>query len=455
MGARGGRGGTQQAAPENNSQRKTPKISNTKNSNCTDCLGNHSQTSQLQLVASVRQRLMDPMSRKRNASDGDSGFDSALSSRSSSISLDQEPPDFGKQFFAPADYEACDYAANLLTSKLNNSLRETFLDILNKDEDIEQDEDELLLITNRVTGSETLFKPPSRLTFCKSQPQVANTHSSEDYDRNNAIPRNHLFHDRLEYEREKQIDKMDLVEVDLVMETGLSPPPSLGIRVIGVNMIHGVPDKLNIYVKRVVEDSVAGCDGRIRINDHIVEVNGISLVGVSQKLAAQTLSNCAICPETGKVHFVLARSPRDVAENSEEKKDDVATIAEVAEVIPAEVAEVIKSDIWDNEEPVSKVKVKEPLVKGSTSTDIVRNFTQAPDSFLKAQTEPEFVGRDAVRLIQKTENEERSRDKSEVVKNVETLRKMLRLSKITVLVASFILVSAIVTVAESPKRKMT
>ena len=38
--ARGGRGGTQEAAPENNSQQKTPKISNTKNSNCTDCLGN-------------------------------------------------------------------------------------------------------------------------------------------------------------------------------------------------------------------------------------------------------------------------------------------------------------------------------------------------------------------------------------------------------------------------------
>ena len=43
---------------------------------------------------------------------------------------------------------------------------------LQQDEDIEQDEDELLLITNRVTGSETLFKPPSRLTFCKSPPQV-------------------------------------------------------------------------------------------------------------------------------------------------------------------------------------------------------------------------------------------------------------------------------------------
>ena len=28
----------------------------------------------------------------------------------------------------------------------------------------------------------------------------------------------------------------------------------------------------NTNVQRVVEDSVAGCDGRIRVNDHIVEV---------------------------------------------------------------------------------------------------------------------------------------------------------------------------------------
>ena len=50
------------------------------------------------------------------------------------------------------------------------------------------------------------------------------------------------------------------------------PPPSLGIRIIGVNMIHGVPDKLNIYVKKVMPDSVAGRDARIRVDDHIVEV---------------------------------------------------------------------------------------------------------------------------------------------------------------------------------------
>jgi len=418
------------------------------------------------------------MSRKRNASDGDSGFDSALSSRSSSISLDQESPEFGKQFFAPTDYEACDYAANLLTSKLNNSLRETFNDILNKDEDIEQDEEELLLITNRVTGSETLFKPPSRLTFCKSPPQVANTHSSEDYDRNNAIPRNHLFHARLEYELEKQIDKMDLVEVDLVMETGLSPPPSLGIRVIGVNMIHGVPDKLNIYVKRVVEDSVAGCDGRIRVNDHIVEVNGISLVGVSQKLAAQTLSNCAICPETGTVHFVLARPPlengellekSEQANNLEEKEENLATNTNTLNTLDQDKALSSKDQEMDakrqrlkNKEDASMDTTENNLEKIRADVDLVddrppttrgesivcnsgrqnsrKEFTRSPHPILKAQSEPEFEGRDAVRL---TKNfGERCEDNSSVLGKLVCLKTMLRMSKMTVMVTAMAILIA-------------
>ena len=114
---------------------------------------------------------------------------------------------------------------------------------------------------------------------------------------------------------------MTLVEVDLIVDSNASPPSNLGIRVVGVNMIHGVQDKLNIYIKKVVDDSLAGADGRIRINDHIVEVNGISLVGVSQRFAAQTLSKCAISPETGTVHFVLARQD-ETDENQEEEEED-------------------------------------------------------------------------------------------------------------------------------------
>lgn len=226
------------------------------------------------------------------------------------------------------------------------------------------------------------------------------------------------------------------------MESGVSPPPSLGIRVIGVNMIHGVPDKLNIYVKRIVEDSVAGCDGRILVNDHIVEVNGISLVGVSQKLASQTLSNCAICPETGTVHFVLARPPKDAEEASETEENGDASI--IADKI------VLGKEVKDKEESIAKVT-------GATecgSVSDTKGFTQSPDSFLKAQAEPEFVGRDAVRLIQKTADKERiSEDHHSVGMKMELLRSMLRLSKMTVLLTSLML-AAMPNIVAQPKRKM-
>ena len=79
-------------------------------------------------MASVRPSLMDPMSRKRsvhncqwkvksgkvvrfrifrNASDGDSGFDSALSSRSSSISLDQVSSHITNRMSTDLVYHQC------------------------------------------------------------------------------------------------------------------------------------------------------------------------------------------------------------------------------------------------------------------------------------------------------------------------------------------------------------
>jgi len=246
---------------------------------------------------------MDPLFRKRNASDGDSGFDSALSSRSSSISLEDQQ-EYEKLSEEPIN--------DLKSSLLPPSLRS----LITPDEDIFEDGDnpDLFSIINKVTGSQILYKPPSRLKFTKAPPQYFTTFSSEEYLRCDVIPRSQLFQARLEYELEKQIEKMDLVEVDLNMSSPDSKhPPSLGIRVIGVNMIHGIKDKLNIYVKRVLEDSVAGHDGRIRVNDQIVEVNGVSLVGVGQKVAASSLSNCSVLPETDTVHFLLAR-PKEVKE---------------------------------------------------------------------------------------------------------------------------------------------
>merc|ERR1712222_316585 len=80
------------------------------------------------------------------------------------------------------------------------------------------------------------------------------------------------------------------------------------------------------------------------INDHIVEVNGISLVGVSQRFAAQTLSKCAISPETGTVHFVLARQD-ETDENQEEDCNKKEIKCDETEAV---VKHKLKNDNDDN-----------------------------------------------------------------------------------------------------------
>lgn len=350
---------------------------------------------------------MESLIRKRNVSDGDSGFDSALSSRSSSISL-EESPEFGKLFHEDED---------LLNAKLYfPSLKDKFSNILTLDEDIRRDDDndELYVVVNQVTGVETMYKPPSRLKFCHT-PSYSTTYSMDEYNRGNPIPRSQLFHSRLEYELEKQVANMDLVEVELVVNNDISPPPSLGIRVVGVNMIHGVQDKLNIYVKKVVEDSLAGRDGRILLNDHIIEVNGVSLVGVSQKLAASTLSHCAISPETGTVHFVLARprvtEPEEEAETSnQENKCDES-----------------KAVLAKEDNIISTKSVDDDHINGDTKI-----FTKPGNAFLD-NGDDSFVGRDTVRL------------KGSSSSNHHELLKMARFSKQLVIFGSLLLVSVYVT----------
>ena len=144
---------------------------------------------------------MDSLTRKRNVSDGDSGFDSALSSRSSSISL-EESPEFGK-LFQLEEEEA------LLTSKLYlvSGLKDKFPNLLTPDEDIRRDYelDDLYVIVNQVTGEETHYKPPGRVSFRGGPASVGETHCGEDYDRGHPIPRSQLFHSRIEYELEKQV----------------------------------------------------------------------------------------------------------------------------------------------------------------------------------------------------------------------------------------------------------
>lgn len=124
---------------------------------------------------------------------------------------------------------------------------------------------------------------------------VGETHHKEDYERGN--PDLDPVAESAVYELEKRLDKME--KFDLILN---KDKDGYGLSIIGMGIgaDSGV-EKLGIYVKKVFPGQAAEKVG-IQMADQIVEVDGVSLVGVSHSFAADTLRSTGT-----KVNFLMAR----------------------------------------------------------------------------------------------------------------------------------------------------
>merc|ERR1712013_711386 len=138
-------------------------------------------------------------------------------------------------------------------------------------------------------------KPKSRVSFANEVMEVL-TWGPMEYDRKNrdVDPASAA----VEWELEKNVARLETLQVDL--ERG-SEGLGLAIMGLGAGAELGL-EKLGIFVKSVTPGGVAAKDGRVKEGDQIIEVNGQSLVGVTQTHAATVLRSAL-----GTVSFLLGR----------------------------------------------------------------------------------------------------------------------------------------------------